>query len=138
MSNISLICVQAEGNKKAARAAVSQNSLAILYPIGYYDYMNTITATEEFSTWVDGLTDLTARAAIYLRIRRAEQGNFGEYKVLEDGVSEMKINVGQGYRVYFAREGRVTYLLLCGGDKSTQKADIKRAKAMWKAIKDQT
>ncbi|WP_338862874.1 type II toxin-antitoxin system RelE/ParE family toxin [Mycetohabitans rhizoxinica] len=100
--------------------------------------MNTITATEEFSTWVDGLTDLTARAAIYLRIRRAEQGNFGEYKVLEDGVSEMKINVGQGYRVYFAREGRVTYLLLCGGDKSTQKVDIKRAKAMWKVIKDQT
>lgn len=69
--------------------------------------MNTITATEEFSTWVDGLTDLTARAAIYLRIRRAEQGNLGEYKVLEGGVSEMKINVGQGYRVYFAREGRV-------------------------------
>lgn len=47
----------------------------------------------------------------------------------------MKIDVGQGYRVYFAREGRVTYLLLCGGDKSTQKTDIKRAKAMWKAIK---
>jgi putative addiction module killer protein len=59
-------------------------------------------------------------------------------KVLEDGVSEMKINVGQGYRVYFARERRVTYLLLCGGDKSTQKVDIKRAKAMWKVIKDQT
>lgn len=55
--------------------------------------------------------------------------------MLDDGVSEMKIDVGQGYRVYFAREGRVTYLLLCGGDKSTQKTDIKRAKAMWKAIK---
>ncbi|MCG1054652.1 type II toxin-antitoxin system RelE/ParE family toxin [Mycetohabitans sp. B5] len=90
--------------------------------------MNTVTATEEFSAWVDGLTDLTARAAVYLRIRRAEQGNFGE----------LKINVGLGHRVYFAREGRVTYLLLCGGDKSTQKADIKRVKAMWKAIKDQT
>jgi len=99
--------------------------------------MNTINATEEFSSWVGGLDDLKARAAIYLRIKRAEQGNFGEYKVLDDGVSEMKIDVGPGYRVYFAREGRVTYLLLCGGDKSTQRADIKRAKAMWKAIKEQ-
>ncbi len=99
--------------------------------------MNTINATEEFSSWVVGLDDLKARAAIYLRIKRAEQGNFGEYKVLDDGVSEMKIDVGPGYRVYFAREGRVTYLLLCGGDKSTQRVDIKRAKALWKAIKEQ-
>ncbi|CAN0625001.1 conserved protein of unknown function [Burkholderia multivorans] len=99
--------------------------------------MNTINATEEFSSWVGGLDDLKARAAIYLRIKRAEQGNFGEYKVLDDGVSEMKINVGPGYRVYFAREGRVTYLLLCGGDKSTQRADIKRARVLWKAIKEQ-
>ncbi|WP_237573827.1 MULTISPECIES: type II toxin-antitoxin system RelE/ParE family toxin [Burkholderiaceae] len=70
---------------------------------------------------------MTARAAIYLRIRRAEQGNFGEYKVLDDGVSEMKINVGQGYRVYFAREGRVTYLLLCGGE-SQRKRPISNAR----------
>lgn len=50
----------------------------------------------------------------------------------------MKVDIGPGYRVYFAREGRVTYLLLCGGDKSTQKADIKRAKVMWTAIKEQS
>lgn len=99
--------------------------------------MNTINATEEFTDWVSALADIKARAAIYLRIKRAELGNFGEYKVLDDGVSEMKVNSGPGYRVYFAREGRVTYLLLCGGDKSTQKADIKRAKVMWKAIKEQ-
>jgi putative addiction module killer protein len=99
--------------------------------------VNTINATEEFTDWVDALADVKARAPIYLRIRRPEQGNFGEYKVLDEGVSEMKINMGPGYRVYFAREGRVTYLLLCGGDKSTQKADIKRARAMWKAIKGQ-
>lgn len=99
--------------------------------------MNTINSTEEFADWVDCLADIKARAAIYLRIKRAERGNFGEYKVLDDGVSEMKVDVGPGYRIYFAREGRVTYLLLCGGDKSTQKSDIKRAKAMWKAIKGQ-
>ncbi|TAM13820.1 MAG: type II toxin-antitoxin system RelE/ParE family toxin [Pandoraea sp.] len=99
--------------------------------------VNTVNATEEFTDWVSALTDVKARAAIYLRIKRAELGNFGEYKVLDQGVSEMKVAVGPGYRVYFAREGRVTYLLLCGGDKSTQKADIKRAKVMWKAIKEQ-
>lgn len=53
-------------------------------------------------------------------------------------VSEMKVDVGPGYRIYFAREGRVTYLLLCGGDKSTQTKDIKHAKAMWKAIKEES
>lgn len=100
--------------------------------------MNTINATDEFTKWVDGLADFKARAAIYMRIKRAEHGNFGEHKALDGGVSEMKIDIGPGYRVYFAREGRVTYLLLCGGDKSTQKADIKRAKAMWKAIKEQS
>jgi putative addiction module killer protein len=96
--------------------------------------MNTINQTYEFSEWLSGLNDLKARAKIVARIRRAELGNFGEYKVLVDGVSELKIDFGPGYRVYFAREGRVVYLLLCGGDKSTQKADIQRAKAMWKQI----
>ncbi|MGG1944095.1 type II toxin-antitoxin system RelE/ParE family toxin [Trinickia sp. NRRL B-1857] len=100
--------------------------------------LNKINATEEFTDWVNALTDVKARAAIYLRIKRAELGNFGEYKVLAEGVSEMKVNVGPGYGVYFAREGRVTYLLLCGGDKSTQKVDIKRARVIWKAIKEQT
>jgi len=96
--------------------------------------MNTINSTAEFNEWVDSLSDLKARAAVFVRIKRAEMGNFGEFKVLDDGVSEMKIDVGQGYRVYYAREGRVVYLLLCGGDKSTQKADIKRAVKMWKQI----
>jgi putative addiction module killer protein len=74
--------------------------------------MNTINSTEEFNEWVDGLPDLKARAAVFVRIKRAEMGNFGEFKVLDEGVSEMKIDVGQGYRVYYAREGRVVYLLL--------------------------
>ena len=88
--------------------------------------------------WIGALADVKARAAIYLRIKRAELGNFGEYKVLDKGVSEMKVDVGPGYRVYFVREGRVTYLLLCGGDKSTQRDDIKRARTIWKTIKEQT
>jgi putative addiction module killer protein len=83
------------------------------------------------------LTDLRARAKILVRIRRAERGHFGDVKLLEDGVSEMRIDCGPGYRVYFAREGRMVYLLLCGGDKSTQPADIKHAKTMWAAIKEE-
>ncbi len=72
---------------------------------------------------------------IYIRIKRAELGNFGDSKPVQDGVLEMRIDFGPGYRVYSAREGRVVYLLLCGGDKSTQKADIKQAMAMWATIK---
>ncbi|MDQ7981897.1 type II toxin-antitoxin system RelE/ParE family toxin [Paraburkholderia sp. SARCC-3016] len=97
--------------------------------------MNTINSTAEFDEWVDSLSDLKARAAVFVRVRRAELGNFGDSKPLEEGVSEMRIDVGPGYRVYYAREGRVVYLLLCGGDKSTQKADIKRAVKMWKQIR---
>jgi putative addiction module killer protein len=96
--------------------------------------MNTVNRTEEFSEWLDGLKDVRGRAKILIRIRRAEHGNFGECEPVGEGVSEMKIDFGPGYRVYFAQEGRVVYLLLCGGDKSTQRADIKHAKAMWKKV----
>lgn len=96
--------------------------------------MNTINRTEEFSAWLSGLKDLKARARIIVRVRQAEAGNFGDVKPVGEGVSEMRIDFGPGYRVYFAREGRVVYLLLSGGDKSTQRQDIKRAIAMWNAI----
>lgn len=81
-----------------------------------------------------GLRDHIAKARVLVRIRAAEQGNFGDWKPVGDGISEMRIKVGPGYRVYFARRDKVLYLLLCGGDKSTQKQDIKRAKAMLKEI----
>ena len=97
--------------------------------------MNTLNNTEEFKNWLDELKDLSAKAKVLLRIRRAELGNFGDCEPVGGGVSEMRIDFGPGYRVYLGQEGRVVYLLLCGGDKSTQKADIKRAKAMWKHIR---
>jgi len=65
-----------------------------------------------------------------VRIRSAELGNLGDCKPVGDGISEMRINVGPGYRVYFARRGKVVYLLLCGGDKATHKQNIQRAKTM--------
>ncbi len=98
--------------------------------------MNTINRTETFSTWLAGLKDLKARAKIVVRIKQAGQGNFGDVKPISDGVWEMRVHFGPGYRLYYAREGRVVYLLLSGGDKSTQKQDIKTAVAMWKQIQE--
>lgn len=96
--------------------------------------MNTITRTKTFSAWLESLKDLKAQSKIMIRILQAIQGNFGDTKYLSDGVSEMRIHFGPGYRVYYAREDYVVYLLLCGGDKSSQKRDIKTAIDMWKQI----
>ncbi|WP_408138950.1 type II toxin-antitoxin system RelE/ParE family toxin [Paraburkholderia strydomiana] len=98
--------------------------------------MYTVNRTEVFDTWLAELPDLRARAKILVRVRRAERGNFGDVRLLEEGVFEMRIDCGPGYRVYYAREGRMVYLLLCGGNKSTQQADIKHAKTMWTTIRE--
>lgn len=98
--------------------------------------MNTINRTETFSTWLADLKDLKARAKVVIRVKQAAQGNFGDVKPISEGVWEMRIHFGPGYRIYYAREGRVIYLLLNGGDKSTQKQDIKTAIAMWKDIQE--
>jgi putative addiction module killer protein len=97
--------------------------------------VNTINKTEEFDAWLAGLKDLKARAKILIRIKRAEAGNFGDCEPVGEGVSEMRIDFGPGYRLYLAQEGRVVYLLLHGGDKSTQKSDVKHAKAVWASLK---
>ncbi|WP_429559939.1 type II toxin-antitoxin system RelE/ParE family toxin [Paraburkholderia youngii] len=116
-------------------------SLARPYPRGYNHpqvetpRVCTINCTEEFDRWLRGLTDLKAKAQILVRIRRAERGLFGDAKLLENGVFEMRIDCGPGYRVYYAREGRMMYLLLCGGNKSTQQADIRHAGTMWATIR---
>lgn len=96
--------------------------------------MNTFLTTAEFDTWLAALRDPVAKARIALRIRSAGQGNFGDCEPVGDGISEMRIHVGAGYRVYYTWRGEVLYLLLCGGDKSSQKRDIKRAKALLKTL----
>lgn len=96
--------------------------------------MNTFERSEEFDTWLDGLKDKVGRARIVLRIRSAEHGNFGDCAPVGEGVSEMRIHVGPGYRAYFTRRAEVVYLLLLGGDKSSQKRDIKRAIEMTRAL----
>lgn len=90
----------------------------------------TILRTEVFAEWLHGLADERGKARIAARILSAEQGNFGDCAPVGDGVFEMRVHFGPGYRVYYCRRGRVVYLLLCGGDKSTQSRDIQRAKAM--------
>ena len=90
--------------------------------------MNTFLRTEEFDEWLLKLRDQIAKARIITRIRSAEEGNFGDCEPVGEGISEMRVHVGPGYRVYFCRRGKVVYLLLCGGDKSSQKKDIREAK----------
>jgi putative addiction module killer protein len=92
--------------------------------------MNTFLRTVEFDDWLKALRDPIGKARIASRIRSAEQGNFGDCEPVGDGISEMRIHFGPGYRVYFTRKGGVVYLLLCGGDKSTQKKDIKQARTL--------
>ncbi|MES2027149.1 MAG: type II toxin-antitoxin system RelE/ParE family toxin [Pseudomonadota bacterium] len=96
--------------------------------------MNEIHSTEEFNKWLSGLADFTARAKILVRIDRAKLGNFGDAESVGDSIFEMRIDFGPGYRVYYVRDGRIVYILLNGGDKSTQKTDIKNAKKLWKEI----
>jgi putative addiction module killer protein len=96
--------------------------------------MNTLLQTDEFDTWLGGLKDFRALAAIYNRLDRATKGNFGDAKAVGGGVTEMRVDVGPGYRIYFTRRAEVVYLLLLGGDKSTQATDIARAKALLKSL----
>ncbi|OZA27562.1 MAG: addiction module protein [Hydrogenophilales bacterium 17-64-11] len=96
--------------------------------------MNTFLRSEEFDTWLSALKDKLGRARIIHRIRSAEHGNFGDCEPVGEGVSEMRIHFGPGYRVYYARRGEVIYLLLLGGDKRSQKRDIKHAIEMARAL----
>jgi putative addiction module killer protein len=93
----------------------------------------TKTGHDLFTSWLDALKDKKARTAIARRLIRVEtQGNFGDHKPCKDGVWEMRIDVGQGYRIYYAQSGETVILLLCGGDKSTQKKDIPAACRYWR------
>lgn len=96
--------------------------------------MFEIRKTEVFATWLDGLSDLAGRARILARIERLRGGNFGDSKMLGDGVGELRIDSGPGYRVYFTKVGSEIVILLAGGDKKSQSRDIPKAKAMAKQL----
>jgi len=86
--------------------------------------------TAIFSDWFGSLRDRRARARIIDRLKRASNGNFGDHKSVKDGVFEMRIDLGPGYRVYYFQRGMQLVILLCGGDKRTQKSDIAQAKRL--------
>lgn len=96
--------------------------------------MITLLQTDEFRDWLGNLKNHQALAVILNRLDRATKGNFGDAKALIGGISEMRVDAGPGYRIYFTRRGEVVYLLLIGGDKSTQVRDIQRAKALLKTL----
>lgn len=98
---------------------------------------NIFNKTNLFQVWLDGLKDQRGRARVLVRLDAAEHGNFGDCASVGEGVSEMRIHFGPGYRVYYAQQGKVVYLLLAGGSKSTQSKDIDRAKAIWREVKEQ-
>ena len=89
--------------------------------------MVQIRKTETFAQWLDGLRDVRARARVQIRIERLAAGNAGDVAPVGEGVSELRIDYGPGYRVYFKKHGREVVILLAGGDKRTQSADIKTA-----------
>lgn len=89
--------------------------------------MYTVRQTQEFQDWLDALTDQRAQVRIAARLRLAEAGSLGDWKPVGSNVSEMRIDFGPGYRLYFTRRRSVVIVMLAGGDKSTQKRDIKRA-----------
>ena len=89
--------------------------------------MIEIRKTEIFAKWLDGLHDIRARARILARIERLAAGNPGDVKPVGEGVSELRIGYGPGYRVYYKKHGQQVVILLAGGDKSTQTKDIKTA-----------
>ena len=86
---------------------------------------------EPFTKWLDGLRDVRGRRRILQRLARLETGNYGDYKSLKDGVYELRMAFGPGYRAYFGEDGDTIVVLLCGGDKSSQTQDIERAKLYW-------
>jgi putative addiction module killer protein len=101
--------------------------------VSVYEIRHYLTRDEKdvFMEWRWQLRDTKARVAVDRRIFRIELGNFGDHKFCRDGVWELRIDVGQGYRVYYAVAGTQVVLLLCGGGKRTQDADIDRACAYW-------
>ncbi|MDE0089386.1 MAG: type II toxin-antitoxin system RelE/ParE family toxin [Candidatus Poribacteria bacterium] len=91
----------------------------------------TSDGQEPFNEWLTSIRDIETQARIRARLERLEDGNLGDYQSVGEGVFELRIHFGAGYRIYFGQVGNTIVLLLCGGDKSSQRRDIERAKTYW-------
>lgn len=105
-----------------------------LYPMGYSAHMAnyTVKQTEAFKAWLENLLDVRGRIAIARRLERMSIGNFGDSHSVGEGVSELRVDFGPGYRVYYTLRGNDLVIVLAGGDKSTQPRDVKRAQKIAK------
>jgi putative addiction module killer protein len=97
--------------------------------------LNTLLRSSDFDEWLSHLADQKAKARILARLRSATLGNFGDSEPVGEGVSEMRVHVGAGYRAYYARTGSTVYVLLAGGTKASQAKDIAKAKRMAREIR---
>jgi putative addiction module killer protein len=97
----------------------------------------TLSGASPYQEWVDNLKDIKGSARIAARIRRIPDGNWGDFKFIAEGVFELRIDVGPGYRIYFAKHENRVILLLCGGDKNSQKSDIAQAIGYWQEYRRQ-
>ncbi|MDB9314123.1 type II toxin-antitoxin system RelE/ParE family toxin [Spirulina sp. CS-785/01] len=95
-------------------------------------YYVTAAGQSPYIEWIESLRDRKARSKIDKRLKRVELGNLGDHKFIGEGVFELRINYGPGYRVYFGQINNIIILLLCGGDKSSQAQDILKAKQFWR------
>jgi putative addiction module killer protein len=96
-----------------------------------------VQLTTDFESWLDGLRDKKAQVRIAARLRQAEAGNLGDWKTVVGAISEMRVNFGPGYRLYFTRKGSVLIIMLAGGDKSSQARDVKRAQQILKELESE-
>ncbi|MDP3548936.1 MAG: type II toxin-antitoxin system RelE/ParE family toxin [Novosphingobium sp.] len=102
--------------------------------VSYTGQVFKLSETPDFSDWLGSLRDRRARARIVVRLERLADGNFGDSKSVKGGVHELRVDYGPGYRVYFFQRGKELVILLCGGDKRTQDADIAHAKRLKEEI----
>ena len=106
-----------------------------MYPTGYTQVMR-LSMTEVYRDWINELKDRAGRARIQMRVDRLAHGNPGQHRNLTQGISELKIDVGPGYRVYYTERNGELIILLAGGDKSTQQQDIKTASVLAKNLQE--
>jgi putative addiction module killer protein len=125
--------------RKAARGTETAYVITVVVTDGIDNYsyqMIEILRSNIFDRWLSGLRDRRAVVRIAARLDRLAAGNPGDAQPVGDGISELRVNYGPGYRVYFIQKGRVLIVLLCGGDKSTQDRDIRQAKVLASEWKD--
>lgn len=100
------------------------------------EFYRTQNGRTPFTEWLESVRDVRIRGRIEARLMSLESGNFGDYKSVGEGVFELRFHIGKGYRIYLAIVDNMIVLLLCGGDKSSQKRDIERAKTFWSDFKE--